>query len=74
MFNLFSFFCLQELFLFLLTMQSYDGFWLIPNFFFHFFSKALDKEPGFGQNGSGDGPLICSSLRISRRVQESSLF
>ena len=30
-------------------MQSYDGFWLIPNFFFHFFSKALDKDPGFGQ-------------------------
>ena len=32
-----------------LTMQSYDGFWLIPNFFFHFSSKALDKAPGFGQ-------------------------
>jgi len=31
-------------------MQSYDGFRLIPNFFFHFSSKALDKEPGFGQN------------------------
>ena len=46
---MFNLFCLQELFLFLLTMQSYDGFRLIPNFFFHFSSKALDKRPDFGQ-------------------------
>ena len=32
-------------------MQSYGGFWLIPNYFFFFSSKAMDKKPDFGQNG-----------------------
>jgi hypothetical protein len=32
-------------------MQSYDGFWLIPNYFALFSSKAMDKKPDFGQNG-----------------------
>ena len=43
-------------------MQSYDGFWLIPNFFFHFFSKAMDKEPGFGQIAE------MMSIPVQRRV------
>lgn len=32
-------------------MQSYDGFWLITNFFSLFLSKAMDKEPIYGQIG-----------------------
>ena len=30
-------------------MQSYDVFCLIPNFFSLFLSKAMDKEPFYGQ-------------------------
>ena len=30
-------------------MQSYDGFGLIPNFYFIFSSKAMDKKPNYGQ-------------------------
>ena len=39
-------------------MQSYDGFAPIPNFFFLFFSKAIDKELGFGQN-TKKAPDLC---------------
>jgi hypothetical protein len=50
-------------------MQSYGGFWLIPNYFALFSSKAMDKKPDFGQNeeiasNSVQTMMIYSSLYI----------
>ena len=49
MFNLFSLLSSRTLFV-PFDDAKLRWFWLIPNFFFHFSSKALDKDPGFGQN------------------------
>ena len=34
----------------LITLQRYNKFVFVPNFFFRFFSTTVDKHPFFGQN------------------------
>jgi hypothetical protein len=55
-------------------MQSYDGFAPIPNFFFLFFSKAMDKELGFGQN-TKKAPDLCPKEGLLQAISSTkSLF